>query len=146
MKTSKQWLDTVQIMHKVRTHSDLAKMLRTSQPHVSRIMKEYNYLSDDLAEQVSVLCGVPLAVVLSDIQIERASTDNQRNAWTMISAAMNAMLNTTAKATPVAILALVMGMSIAPSETRANIAPPAKNSVSSLYYVNPRRKGQPSLC
>lgn len=138
MKTSKQWLDLVQTSNGIRTHSELAHTLKTSQPHVSRIAKGYNYLSDDLAERVSLLCNVPLAVVLADIQIERATSEQQRTAWTMISAAMNAMLSSTSKGATAAVaaLALVIGMTPTPADSRANTAPPLKNGAVSLYYVN----------
>jgi transcriptional regulator with XRE-family HTH domain len=142
MKTTKQWLDNVQRLNGLRTHAELAKALKISQPHLSRLTKEYSYLSDDTAENVAILCGVPLAVVLTDIQIERATSEPQRNAWTMISAAMNAMLNTTSKGATAAAtaIALVMGMTALPLESRANTTPQPKNLVECLYYVNSRRK------
>jgi len=142
MKTSAQWVRHLQSVKTYRNLSDLALDLKTSQPHISRILSGYNPLSDDLAERVAFLCGVPLAVVLTDIQIERATSEPQRNAWTMISAAMNAMLNTTSKGATAAAtaIALVMGMTALPLESRANTAPQHKNVGDSLYYVNSRRK------
>lgn len=132
MNTSIQLLNAVKAKTGATSDYALAQKLNTSQQVMSNYMTKGRAISDDIAVKAASILEIDESIVLASIHVERAKTDVEKRAWTVILERLGGVA---------AALVLGIGVTTSPAPVKAAEGATSYNiQQSNVYYVKSRRR------